>query len=152
MIMKRLIVRLPFLEFPPDHTCDGGDRSPEIRLEGLAAESVAVMGGNPFQPSCCSFSPWIIWNIEPMETIPPGIPKEMVVTLPVNAVQGMNDFGKMGYSGPCPPRGATHRYTFKVYGLDGMLDLEPGSPKNALIQAMQGHVLQYGETMAMYSR
>ena len=76
----------------------------------------------------------------------------MVVTLPINAVQGMNDFGKMGYSGPCPPQGATHRYTFKVYGLDGMLELEPGSPKNALIHAMQGHVLQYGETMAMYSR
>jgi hypothetical protein len=64
----------------------------------------------------------------------------------------MNDFGKIGYSGPCPPGGATHRYTFKVYGLDAMLDLPPGATKADLIGAMRGHVIQYGETTALYTR
>jgi len=75
-----------------------------------------------------------------------------VVSHPVAAVQGRNDQGTIGYMGPCPPQGSTHRYTFKVYGLDTLLDLPPGSTKDGLIAAMRGHVLQYGDTMAMYSR
>jgi Raf kinase inhibitor-like YbhB/YbcL family protein len=110
------------------------------------------MAVNPFQPSCCSFCPWLIWNLPAGDEIPAGIPAEEVVSDPVPAVQGRNDFGKIGYSGPCPPPGATHRYTFKVYGLDAMLNLPPGATKAELIGAMQGHVLQYGETAALYTR
>jgi len=150
--MDPLVVKLDFLEFPPTHTCDGADISPRIRLFGLKAASVAVMAVNPFQPSCCSFCPWLIWNLPPREEIPAGIPAQEVVQYPVPAMQGRNDFGKTGYSGPCPPPGATHRYTFKVYGLDAMLSLPPGGTKADLIGAMQGHVLQYGETAALYSR
>jgi Raf kinase inhibitor-like YbhB/YbcL family protein len=150
--MEPLSVKIGFLQFPPSNTCDGGDLSPEIRLAGLNATSVALMAVNPFQPSCCTFSPWIIWNIDPSPVIPAGIPKEEVVTTPLRAVQGRNDFGKIGYTGPCPPTGATHRYTFKVWGLDTYLDIPPGSLKGDLIKAMQGHVIQYGETVAMYSR
>jgi hypothetical protein len=150
--MDPLIVRLDFLEFPPTHTCDGTDTSPRIRISGLRAASVAVMAVNPFQPSCCSFCPWLIWNLPPGEEIPAGIPAEDIVTAPVQAVQGRNDFGRIGYSGPCPSPGSTHRYTFKVYGLDAMLNLLPGVTKADLIGAMRGHVLQYGETNALYSR
>jgi len=127
--MDKLVVRLDFLEFPPSHTCDGGDLSPRIRIEGLSAASVAVMAVNPFQPSCCSFCPWLIWNLPPSGEIPPGIPKTGSVHSPILAVQGTNDFGVVGYTGPCPPAGTTHRYSFKVYGLDRMLDLPPGPRK-----------------------
>lgn len=150
--MDKLVVRLDFLEFPPSHTCDGGDSSPRISIDGLSAVSVAVMAVNPYQPSCCSFCPWLIWNLPPTGEIPAGIPKTADVSRPVPARQGRNDFGTMGYTGPCPPSGATHRYSFKVYGLDRMLDLPPGAMKGDLIGAMQGHVLQFGETLAMYSR
>jgi Raf kinase inhibitor-like YbhB/YbcL family protein len=150
--MDPLVIRLDFLEFPPTHTCDGTDISPRIRISGLSAVSVAVMAVNPFQPSCCSFCPWLIWNLPPRDEIPAGIPAEEIITAPVAAVQGRNDFGRIGYSGPCPPPGSTHRYTFKVYGLDAMLDLSPGVTKSELIGAMRGHVLQYGETNALYSR
>ena len=152
MFMEPLRVRLDFLEFPPTHTCDGANTSPRIRLSGLNAVSVAVMAVNPFQPSCCSFCPWLIWNIPAGPEIPAGIPPEGSVSFPITAVQGMNDFGRIGYSGPCPPQGTTHRYTFKVYGLDAMLTLPPGATKAGLITAMGSHVLQYGETAALYSR
>ncbi len=152
MFMEPLRVRLDFLEFPPTHTCDGANTSPRIRLSGLNAVSVAVMAVNPFQPSCCSFCPWLIWNIPAGPEIPAGISPEGIVSFPITAVQGMNDFGRIGYSGPCPPQGTTHRYTFKVYGLDAMLTLAPGATKAGLITAMRSHVLQYGETAALYSR
>jgi Raf kinase inhibitor-like YbhB/YbcL family protein len=150
--MDKLVVHLDFLEFPPSHTCDGENISPRIRIDGLSAISVAVMAVNPFQPSCCSFCPWLIWNLPAFGEIPSAIPKTGEVRIPVHAVQGMNDFGTIGYVGPCPPEGSTHRYSFKVYGLDRMLELSPGSKKDELIGAMQGHVLQFGETTALYSR
>ena len=65
--------------------------------------------------------------------------------------QGLSDFGKVGYGGPCPP-GGTHRYYFKVYALDAMLNLEPGATKKELLQAMEGHVLAEGALMGTYAR
>ena len=150
--MDTLVVSLDFLVFPPTCTCDGENDSPRLRIKGLSAVSVAVMAVNPFQPSCCSFCPWLIWNLPPTGEIPPAIPKEGTVTAPVSAVQGRNDFGNIGYDGPCPPPGSTHRYTFKVYGLDTLLDLGPGATKADLIAVMHGHVLQFGDTTALYSR
>ncbi|HQD25286.1 MULTISPECIES: YbhB/YbcL family Raf kinase inhibitor-like protein [Methanoculleus] len=148
-----LVVSLRSAEFPIWNTCDGADLSPELRIRGLTDEmhSIAVFALNPFEPGC-SFTTWIIWNLSPSPLIPEGIPKQGVVTTPVNAVQGTNDYGSVGWRGPCPPRGETHRYLFKVYGLDDMLDLAPGANKHDLIDAMRGHVLGFGETAAMYSR
>lgn len=150
--MGKLIVQLDFLEFPSTHTCEGEDISPRIRLSGLDAGAVAIMAVNPFVPSCCSFSPWLAWNIPPLDVIPAGIPREPVVTAPVPALQGRNDLGRIGYSGPCPPPGSTHRYTFKVWGLDGSLSLAPGSSKGDLVAAMRGRVVQFGETAALCTR
>jgi Raf kinase inhibitor-like YbhB/YbcL family protein len=150
--MEPLVVSLDFLEFPPTYTCDGENLSPGIRLKGLSAASVAVMVFNPFEKSCCSFTPWICWNLPPLQVIPPGIPREGITTLPVAAVQGMTDYGTIGYTGPCPPPGSMIRYQFKVYGLDAMLDLPAGSDKHALVAAMKGYVLQFGETVALCSR
>jgi hypothetical protein len=150
--MDPLTVSLDFLEFPPTHTCDGGDQSPRLKLKGLNATSVAIMVFNPFEKSCCSFTPWIIWNLSPEPVIPAGIPREGRVTTPIVAIQGITDYGTIGYIGPCPPQGETHRYQFKVYGLDTMLDLPPESDKHALVSAMKGHVIQFGETVAICTR
>jgi len=149
--MQPLIVTLDFLVFPEDSLCGRGGGSPRIRLRGLGAEttSVAVMAVNPFIKTCCSFSPWLIWNLPPDPVIPPEIPTLPTVEFPVHAVQGSNDFGKTGFTGPCPGPGEMHRYTFKVYALDAMLALPPGSRKHELIAAMRGHVIQYGETAAV---
>lgn len=148
----QLHVSLDFLEFPPSCTCDGGNESPLIRLHGLESLSVAIWVLNPYIRSCCSFTPWLIWNIPAGDIIPGNIPKIPLVSLPVPCVQGMNDHGITGYTGPCPPPGESHRYQFRVYGLDNMLDIPPGSKSHELIAAMRGHVLQYGETVAMYTR
>lgn len=150
--MERLLVSLDFLEFFLEHTCDGENISPRILLKGLNAASVAVMVFNPFEKSCCSFTPWIIWNLPPVMLIPAGIPRQGRVTEPITAVQGITDTGEIGYTGPCPPHGQMIRYQFKVYGLDTMLDLLPGSDKHALISAMKGHVVQFGNTVAICSR
>jgi Raf kinase inhibitor-like YbhB/YbcL family protein len=150
--MDRLIASLDFLEFPPMHTCDGENISPRIKLKGLASRSVAVMVFNPFEKSCCSFTPWIIWNIPPVGEIPPGIPKDGEFDVPVSGTQGITDCGTIGYTGPCPPSGEMIRYQFKVYGLDAMLNLPAGSTKHDLVNAMKGHVLQFAETVAICSR
>jgi Raf kinase inhibitor-like YbhB/YbcL family protein len=150
--MDPLTVSLDFLEFPPTHTCDGGNLSPRLTLRGLAANSIAIMVFNPFEKSCCSFTPWIVWNIPPVPVIPAGFPREGIASSPLPAVQGITDYGSIGYTGPCPPAGEMIRYQFKVYGLDAMLDLAPGSDKHQLVAAMKGHVMQFGETVAICSR
>lgn len=150
--MEQLIVSLDFLEFPPTHTCDGENIPPTIRLKGLSATSVAVMVFNPFEKSCCSFTPWTCWNLPPQPVIPAGIPRKSIPPTSIAAVQGITGYGIIGYTGPCPPPGSMIRYQFKVHGLDTLLDLPAGSDKHALIAAMKGHVLQFGETVALYSR
>jgi Raf kinase inhibitor-like YbhB/YbcL family protein len=69
-----------------------------------------------------------------------------------NAKQGLNDFKRLGYGGPCPPPGKPHRYFFKLYALDTLLDLKPGSSKNDLLKAMTGHLLAQGQLMGTYGR
>jgi len=149
--MEPLTVSLGFGEFPPDYTCDGGTRSPPIILKGLSAASVALYVTTPFEPGSSS-CPRLLWNLPPLPVIPAGIPTTPVVTAPVPAVQGENDYGTIGYTGPCPPQGATHRYQFRVYGLDTLLDIPPGSHVHEMVNAMRGHILQFGTTIAMYRR
>lgn len=148
-IISPIIVTLDFLEFPPGNTCHGEDRTPALNFKNVNCQSVAIMVFNPFIKTCCSFSTWLIWNIPPVPRLPGGIPKEPVVSLPLPLVQGTNDYGTIGYTGPCPPEGEMHRYQFRVYGLDIMLSLPPGSTKDELLHAMQGHIIQYGETIAL---
>ncbi len=152
--MKPLAAELDFLEFPPVCAGDGGNRSPRIRLRGLdsGVVSIAVMVFNPFIKTCCSFTPWIIWNLPAGPVIPPGIPDAGRTTDPVPAVQGTNDYGIVGYTGPKPLAGETHRYQFKIYGLDAVLDLPAGATKHELVAAMRGHVLQFAETVAICTR
>ena len=150
--MEPLIVGLDFLEFPDVHTCRGEDRSPVLHLKGLRADSVAVWVTNPFVRTCCSFTPWVVWNLPPLVTIPGGIPEGPEIVAPVSCRQGINGYGRAGYTGPCPPPGETHRYQFRVYGLDTVLDLRGGASREELVHAMRGHVVQFGETVAICSR
>lgn len=149
--MKDLEVNLGFSQFPTEYTCDGRDVSPQIEISGLNATSIAIILDDPDAPSG-AFTHWIIWNIAPADVIPENIPTTMNVTKPIKAVQGKNTGRTIGYSGPCPPPGKPHRYILKVYGLDKMLDLRPGSTKADLEKAMKGHIVQQGQAMATCGR
>jgi Raf kinase inhibitor-like YbhB/YbcL family protein len=149
--MKNLEVKLGFSQIPVDNTCEGKNISPKIEIHGLNATSIAIIVDDIDAPSG-TFTHWIIWNIEPAEFVPTDIPNKPELVKPIKAVQGSNGFGKIGYLGPCPPRGAPHHYYFRIYGMDKMLDLNPGATRKELENAMKGHILQQGEAMATYQR
>ncbi len=153
--MEELTVKISVKILPRDYSCDGQDISPEIDVGGVnpkISKSLAIIVNDPDAPGGEGFIHWIAWNMELVRMIPEKMPKTPVVTFPLMAVQGKNSFGKIGYNGPCPPRGQTHRYFFKVYGLDTELTLPAGASKDQLLRAMEGHVVQYGETYVTYGR
>jgi Raf kinase inhibitor-like YbhB/YbcL family protein len=153
--MEELRVTLSVRMLPNDYTCDGEDRSPPIGVGGVntaITKSYAILVDDHDAPGGGGLVHWIAWNVELMKMIPEKIPQTKDVSFPIRAVQGKNGFGKIGYNGPCPPPGQTHRYFFKIYGLDTLLDLPGGATKEQLVRAMQGHVVQYGETFVTYGR
>jgi Raf kinase inhibitor-like YbhB/YbcL family protein len=153
--MEELKVKISVKILPSDYSCDGQDISPEIDVGGVntkISKSIAIIVNDPDAPGSEGFIHWIAWNMELVQIIPEKVPKTLVVTSPLKAIQGKNSFGKIGYNGPCPPRGQTHRYFFKVYGLDTELTLAPGAKKEQLVRAMEGHIVQYGETYVTYGR
>jgi len=148
-----LEVKLGFDSFPERYTCEGENLSPPVEIEGLDefVASISMILEDPDAPRG-TFVHWLIWNLVPSDGTPEAIPPEGEVSNPAEAVQGTNDFGLIGYYGPCPPPGPAHRYVLRVYGLDAWLDLAPGSERSDLEAAMEGHVLQSGEAIATYSR
>jgi Raf kinase inhibitor-like YbhB/YbcL family protein len=153
--MKELKVIISVQMLPPAYTCDGEDKSPPLEIHGIdnsVSKTLGLIMNDPDAPGGKGFLHWIMWNMELVSVLPEDIPKTPAITFPISALQGMNNFGRIGYSGPCPPTGQTHRYDFKVYGLDTILTLSPGSGKDELIKAMAGHVVQYGETSVQYGR
>jgi Raf kinase inhibitor-like YbhB/YbcL family protein len=151
--MENLSIKFQAVNLPVLHTCDGEDLSPAFEVSGIDTNLVvtmAVVMSDPDSPG--GFTHWVIWNLQPLGRIPSSIPPKPVVRTPVEAVQGKNSYGLIGYSGPCPPQGQTHRYDFKVYGLDTALDLAPGATKPELLKAIEGHVVQYGEGFVVVGR
>jgi len=148
-----LKVKLGFESFPEMYTCGGENLSPPVEIGGLdeSVVSIAMILEDPDAPRG-TFVHWLIWNLDPSETVPEGIPPEGEVSNPPGAVQGTNGFGLIGYYGPCPPPGPAHRYVLKVRGLDARLDLAPGSGRADLEAAMDGHLLQSGEAVATRGR
>ncbi|MDI3517704.1 MAG: hypothetical protein PWP09_1770 [Thermotogota bacterium] len=139
---------------PSKYTCEGVDTNPPLKLENLdsKAVSLAIIVDDPDAP-IGTFVHWVAWNIPPVKEIPEGLPKVEKTTTPLEMVQGRNDFGRIGYNGPCPPRGhGIHHYHFKVYVLDTKLELKPGSRKKELEKAMKGHIIQQGELVGLYER
>lgn len=137
---------------PVKYTCEGDDISPPLSWSGVPAgtQSLALIADDPDAPAG-TWVHWIIYNMPPQMTfLPEAVPADS--TLPSGAVQGVNDFGNIGYGGPCPPRGKPHRYYFKLYALDSVLPLGPGATKAKLLQAMKNHILAEGQIMGTFAR
>ena len=128
---------------PRKYTCDGTDVNPPLKIEGLpeGTESLVLIVDDPDAPMG-TWDHWVVWNIPPVSEIEEDS---------VPGVEGLNDFRRHSYGGPCPPSG-THRYFFKVYALDTELDLSKGSRKKDVERAMKGHMLSRGEIVGLYSR
>lgn len=138
---------------PKKFTCDGADVSPELSWTNppAGAESFALIADDPDAP-VGTWTHWVIFDLPPTtRSLPEGVSK-MMDKLPDGGSQGLNDFGKIGYGGPCPPPGKVHRYFFKLYALDRKLGLKPGSTRARLEQAMQSHVLDEADWMGKYRR
>jgi Raf kinase inhibitor-like YbhB/YbcL family protein len=137
---------------PAKYTADGADRSPELHWGGAPAntQSFAVICEDPDAPRG-TWTHWVLFNL-PADTtsLAEGVPAEK--ELSGGARQGKNDFGKVGYGGPSPPKGPPHRYYFKVYALDTKLDLPAGANLAQVLAAIKGHLLAEGQLMGKYGR
>ena len=136
---------------PGKYTCDGADISPDLKWEQLPDEaiSLALICDDPDAPAG-TWVHWVYYNLPvTMGSLPENV--EPLETPESGGLQGRNDFGRIGYGGPCPP-GGTHRYFFKLYALDTMLDLAAGATKKALLAAMEGHIVGQAELVGTYRR
>ena len=94
---------------------------------------------------------WVLYDLPATTSeLAEGVPQSQL--LPDGAKQGLNDFRRIGYGGPCPPPGKPHRYFFKLYALDVLLDLKPGLTKKDLEHAMEKHILAQAQLMGTYQR
>jgi len=137
---------------PKEFTADGDNVSPPLRWVDVpyGTRSIALVCEDPDAPRG-TFVHWVIFNMDPEKReLPRGVPASG--KLAYGILQGTNDFGKIGYGGPAPPKGTSHRYFFKIYAVDRMLDLEPGCTRDQLTKAMEGHILAEGEIMGSYGR
>jgi len=136
---------------PARYTCDGKDISPPLNWSEVpeGTQSFALICDDPDAP-IGTWVHWVVYNIpDNVTAFPENVPPHKSVM--GNILQGMTDFRRIGYGGPCPPRG-THRYYFKIYALDTMLNLPAGATKRELLRAMEGHILVEGQLMGRYGR
>lgn len=130
---------------PRKYTCDGDDISPPLQISDVPenTKSLALIMDDPDAPVGV-WDHWIVFNI-------PASISQINEGEEPQGVLGKNSWGRTGYGGPCPPSG-THRYFFKIYALDTMLNLDAGASKKEVIRAMEGHILAEGQLMGRYSR
>jgi Raf kinase inhibitor-like YbhB/YbcL family protein len=137
---------------PPRHTCDGADVSPALAWADPPAgtRSLAIVCDDPDAP----MGAWVHWVLYNLPASARGLPEALPAgaVLPDGSRQGLNDFRKSGYGGPCPPPGRPHRYSFRLYALDTRLELAGAPTRRELEQAMRGHVLAEGRLVGMYGR
>ena len=126
---------------PIRYACDGENISPELILDNIPPETVslALLMEDPDALNG-TWTHWLLWSLPSLNKIDEN------TTI---GVQGLNDFGNTSYQGPCPPIG-THRYFFRVYALDIMPTLAPGSTREELLKAMEYHVIGSGELVCTY--
>jgi len=134
-------------KIPPKFTCDGGNINPELHVQNVPddANSLALIMDDPDAPSGI-FTHWLIWNINPKTEI---IKQE---SIPPESTEGLNDAGRSGYLGPCPPDGKPHRYFFKLYALREPLDLAPETTKVELESAINKILIEKTELIGIYKR
>jgi len=130
---------------PRKFTGTGDDVSPPLEWTGVpdATQSIAIIVDDPDAPGG-TFTHWLAYGLSP------GM--SSLAAMPANAAEGVNDFGRRGYGGPCPPRGAAHHYHFVVLALDTRLGLAAGARRSDLDARISGHVLGRGELVATYQR
>ena len=137
---------------PVKYTCEGQNISPSLTWSDVPEDtrSFALMADDPDAPAGI-FTHWVIFNI-PLNSreLPEAVPTKP--QLAGDALQGRSDFGSIGYGGPCPPPGKPHRYFFKIYALDTLLDLTAGSSRKQLDEVMKDHILTEGYLMGRYKR
>lgn len=141
---------------PRKHACDGQDVSPQLSWSGVPKEarSLALIMDDPDAPPG-TWVHWVLYDLPAsVAKLEEGLPKKE--TLSNGAKQGLcwgvEDFDRVGYYGPCPPPGSPHRYFFKLYALDKVLDLAPKADKAQLLKAMEGHILAQAELVGLYKR
>lgn len=137
---------------PAKFTCDGDNISPELSWQSApaATKSFALVVHDPDAPLAGGYTHWVLYNVPAnVGHIAEDAPKR--AKLPQGGVQGENDGGRTGYTGPCPPSG-THRYYFHLYALDQELGLPAGLDRAGLEAAIKGHVLAKAELMGRYRR
>jgi Raf kinase inhibitor-like YbhB/YbcL family protein len=144
---------------PALYTCDGKDVSPPLEWKGVpaAAKSLALICEDPDAPRG-TWTHWMAFNLPPdLAKLDEAVAPTETLSFPSEAapdlktLQGLNDFKKHGYGGPCPPSG-THHYVFLLYALDTRLDLPANAPKRRVLQAMIDHILAAGRLVGTYSR
>jgi len=128
------------------YTCDGGNVSPPLSWTGIPSNtaSLALIMDDPDAPGG-TWVHWVLYNLPPDLT---GIEQGKSG----GGKEGINDFKDLGYGGPCPPKGTTHRYYIKVYALDTMLDLKSGATKAQVENLMRGHILAQGQLVGKFGR
>ena len=137
---------------PVIYTCDGKNVSPPLSWTEppQGSKSFALIVDDPDAPAG-TWVHWVVFNLPPsMNSISEGASSSG--NQEPFGTAGMNSFQKRGYGGPCPPKGKSHRYFFKLYSLDIMLGLKTGASKADVEKAMQGHILAQGQLMGTYSR
>ncbi|EKE11715.1 MAG: hypothetical protein ACD_15C00034G0008 [uncultured bacterium] len=132
---------------PKKYTCDGENINPPLKFSHVSsvALSLVLIMHDPDAPKSGGWTHWTIFNIDPALT---SIDEN---SIPTSAVQGMTDFGKPGYGGPCPPS-VTHHYEFKLYALDDKLSLDRQATKEDLEAAMYGHIVEEAVLTGLYKR
>ena len=131
---------------PRKYTCEGEDINPPLQFERIPenAKSLVLIVDDPDAPGG-DWVHWVVFNIDPSVSLI----KENEV--PKGAVQGINDFNKCSYGGPCPPSGV-HHYYFKAYALDKLLELDKDLKKSDVLAEMEGHILEKAELIGLYER
>ena len=137
---------------PVEFTCDGEDRSPPLIWHDApaGAQTFALIVHDPDAPA----RDWVHWLLYDI----PGVRRDLPVSVPARDVvegigtQGRNDFGRVGWGGPCPPPGPAHRYRFRLLALDRKVDLRPRAGRGDLLAAAKGHILAEVEITGRYQR
>ncbi|MGB9937943.1 MAG: YbhB/YbcL family Raf kinase inhibitor-like protein [Methanobacterium sp.] len=135
---------------PKKFTCDNINISPQLQWDSIPDDtrSLAILCEDPDAPSGL-FTHWIIFNIPPeVNELPENIEKKE--KLKNGAIQGTTTHGSSGYGGPCPPQGPAHRYFFRIYAIDTLLDLDASAGRQELLDALKGHVLDEGALIGKY--
>lgn len=137
---------------PAEFTCDSQDQSPPLQWQGVpaGAQSIVLLVDDPDAPGG-TFNHWVVYGLPAAATsLPKGVPRQE--RLEGGGAQGRNDFGRVGYGGPCPPRGPAHHYQFKVFALGEALSVPAGATKRQVERAMEGKVLDQGRVTGVYQR